>query len=280
MNAYEQRKADRVARYCERAAKAEAIATEAFNQAKSMASVIPFGQPILVGHHSEKRDRNYRSRIESTFRKSFDELDKAKHYEAKADAAESNDAISSDDPDAIGKLRERLAELEAERAEMKADNVKLRKAKLNSATATVESLVAIGVSEENAKDLIRYMGITGLGWQPYTMQNRGANIRRIKERIELLTRKAAIAESVREQSATSEATREIAAGNGWRIVEDYDENRVFVIFPGKPAEAVRSLLKSNAFKWSPSRGAWVRFLNGRSRYVGGQVAEKLRELLP
>ena len=25
-------------------------------------SVIPFGQPILIGHHSEKRDRNYRRR--------------------------------------------------------------------------------------------------------------------------------------------------------------------------------------------------------------------------
>ena len=40
--------------------------------ARDMASIIPFGQPILVGHHSEKRDRNYRGRIHKKFERSFE----------------------------------------------------------------------------------------------------------------------------------------------------------------------------------------------------------------
>ncbi|MEE8059026.1 MAG: DUF3560 domain-containing protein [Pseudomonadales bacterium] len=38
-----------------------------YKRAKDMAPVIPFGQPILVGHHSEHRDRRYRDRIHNTF---------------------------------------------------------------------------------------------------------------------------------------------------------------------------------------------------------------------
>lgn len=36
-----------------------------FARAREMASHIPFGQPILVGHHSERGDRRYRARINS-----------------------------------------------------------------------------------------------------------------------------------------------------------------------------------------------------------------------
>lgn len=68
-----------------------------------MADCIPFGQPILVGHHSEGRDRNFRKRIHNTFGKSFQAQDKAKHYEQKAAAIENNRAIFSDDPQAIQK---------------------------------------------------------------------------------------------------------------------------------------------------------------------------------
>ena len=47
------------------------------------------------------------------------------------------------------------------------------------------------------------------------------------------------------------------------------------IFPGKPDEDTRSLLKSHAFKWSPSRGAWVRHLNN----AGLWAAKTIRAVL-
>jgi Domain of unknown function (DUF3560) len=43
-----------------------------------MASVIPFGQPILVGHYSEKSDRRHRSRIHSHV-DNWSELDNYAH---------------------------------------------------------------------------------------------------------------------------------------------------------------------------------------------------------
>ena len=54
MNAYEQKQANRLARYERAAQLTEAAASAASNQASRMASVIPFGQPILIGHHSER----------------------------------------------------------------------------------------------------------------------------------------------------------------------------------------------------------------------------------
>lgn len=76
-----------------------------------MAECIPFGQPIIVGHHSEKRDRAFRNKIANNFDKGFEALDKAKYYEHKAQAAENNTAISSDDPEAIKLLKEKLEKL-------------------------------------------------------------------------------------------------------------------------------------------------------------------------
>ncbi len=69
------------------AEKADRRSDELYNSAKDMASVIPFGQPILVGHHSEKRDRNYRAKIEAKFGKAFAEQDKATYYTSKAEDA-------------------------------------------------------------------------------------------------------------------------------------------------------------------------------------------------
>ena len=45
------------------AGKAKDRSAAAFDAAGKRAEGIPFGQPILVGHHSERRDRNYRARI-------------------------------------------------------------------------------------------------------------------------------------------------------------------------------------------------------------------------
>ncbi|WP_139156739.1 DUF3560 domain-containing protein, partial [Enterobacter asburiae] len=104
MNSYEQKQQARRARYEARADQASQEADATYSKARTMAEAIPFGQPILIGHHSEGRDRRYRARIHDTFGKSFALQDKATHYAAKA-AAVGTGGISSDDPDAIEKLR-------------------------------------------------------------------------------------------------------------------------------------------------------------------------------
>lgn len=70
-----------------RAEKATKESEQTYERAKNMAGAIPFGQPILIGHHSEQRDRNYRDKIYNTFGKSFKLQEKAEYYKDKAESA-------------------------------------------------------------------------------------------------------------------------------------------------------------------------------------------------
>ena len=65
---------------------------------------------------------------------------------------------------------------------------------------------------------------------------------------------------------------------GYTYREDPEENRVMFIFDGKPAENVRQLLKSHGFKWSPTRGAWVRQITGNALFAARCVRQGLAEL--
>lgn len=69
MNSYEERQEARRERYLERAEKARAESSEGWQRVREMSDAIPFGQPIHVGHHSEKGDRAYRARIEKPLKK-------------------------------------------------------------------------------------------------------------------------------------------------------------------------------------------------------------------
>ena len=255
MNEYEQRQAERRERLEARAEAARNASNSAYSRAKQMADAIPFGQPILVGHHSETRDRNYRDRIGSTMRKSIELDKKAAHYDDRA-AAVGTGGISSDDPDAVGKLRERVGEAEAEQRLMKAVNEVIRAN--NTAETRVAGLIAMGYSHAAAEELIKPDFCGRVGYPDYALSNNSANIRRIKARIAQL-----------EKLATREPVREDHEMFGYR--EDTDENRVMFTFPGKPSADVRDVLKSNGFKWSPSRSAWVRQLNNAGIYAAQQV---------
>lgn len=100
-----------------------------FARAHELASIIPFGQPILVGHYSEGRDRNYRARIETTGFRAVADQRAAEHHASTAAGIRSQlaGAIYDDDPDAIERLRARIAEGEAERAAINAYNKAARK---------------------------------------------------------------------------------------------------------------------------------------------------------
>lgn len=120
-------KADRLRGWAE---KREAKSEAALSEARQRADAIPFGQPILSGHHSEGRDRNYRAGITRKFEQGFEHADKAKSMASKADNIEAaaEQSIYSDDPDAIDRLIERIADLEAQRDRIKRYNASCRKA--------------------------------------------------------------------------------------------------------------------------------------------------------
>lgn len=258
LNAYEARIEAKRERYEARASKAQDESRALYGRARGMAEVIPFGQPILVGHHSEGRDRNYRNRIHNTFGKAFAAQDKAAHYAQKA-ASVGTGGISSDDPDAIKKLRAELASAEKSQDMMKAANKAIR-ANKTPETQTA-ALVALGFTEAQSAEAIKPDFARRVGFPSYALSNNNANMTRIKGRIAELEK--------RSQRVDVEK-----AGDSFTYREDTTENRVMFIFEGKPDEATRAILKREAFKWSPSRGAWVRQLNNAGIWAGKQVLER------
>lgn len=81
-------------------------------------SGIPLGQPILVGHHSEKRHRRHLERINNLVRRGYAAADKADRLQARLDN-ESN-AITCDNPSALSLIQDKINKLEKWRAEKKA----------------------------------------------------------------------------------------------------------------------------------------------------------------
>jgi hypothetical protein len=108
LNSYEEKQERRRERLEAKADRLRSEGRSLYDRAHKMAEAIPFGQPILVGHHSEKRDRNYRGRIHSTFGRAFETIKAGDEAAGKA-ASVGTGGISSDDPDAVQKLEAELA---------------------------------------------------------------------------------------------------------------------------------------------------------------------------
>jgi hypothetical protein len=251
MNDYEQRKADRIERQRARGARLAAEGNGKLDAARTAAACIPFGQPIHVGHHSEGRDRRFRERIHATEGKGHELRREGAELAARADRAEASMAVSSDDPSAVEKLREKLATLAAAQDRDKAINRIVlpasRKGGDGWREATAARLVDAGLCSAAlaqatiGPDFAQRYGVPG-----YVTTNRASEIRRIEQRIEVLARAAAT--PPREPVTIGDAT----------ISEDRELNRVQIRFPGKPDEGRRARLKSCGFRWAPSAGAWQR----------------------
>lgn len=262
MNSYEQKLVDRRERFQDRAKKATNESDTLYATARKRAEAIPFGQPILIGHHSERRDRNYRAGINRLTQKSFELIDKAKYYEQKAESVGTG-GISSDDPDALVKLQAELTECESSQERMKAANKAIRTGK--TPDKQIPALVELGFSEDTAQSLLKGDFCGRVGFASYQLSNNNANMTRIKKRIQEL------------EARRSRETVEVET-EGYTYREDTEENRVMFEFDGKPAQEVRDLLKRYAFKWSPSRNAWVRQLTNSGIYAGKVVREGLAKL--
>ncbi|MCA7888337.1 MULTISPECIES: DUF3560 domain-containing protein [Burkholderia] len=241
MNKFQQRQHDRRTRLEARANKARSASRIAYTAAKEMASVIPAGQPVLAGHYSESRDRNYRDRIHKTFGKSFALDDRADELERRA-AAVGKGGVSSDDPDAVAKLRAQLVALEDRHDRMKRTNQLVRR-------DDRAGLARMGYQPDAIDKLFTPDFAGRVGFAPYEITNSSANIRRIRDRIAQLE-KIAARTSVEQQ------------GEGYVYREDIEDNRAAFIFDAKPAKNVRELLRRNAFLFSPTRSP-----NGTSAYV-------------
>ena len=190
-------------------------AESALGRAKTLADGIPLGQPILVGHHSEKRARKDAERIHNGMAKGFESMKMAEHHRARADGIGHQLATSifTDDADAPERLRERIAGLEQERDRAKAINKAIKKGPglFEARLATV----GFDLTEKEYKNLLTIARVTPYHcdkkssypvFPSYHLTNLGANIRRLKERLKTVD--ALAAQRTRVAEALSKETYE------------------------------------------------------------------------
>jgi hypothetical protein len=249
----------------------DAKAAAAFNRARSLTADIPLGQPILVGHHSEKRHRRTLEKSDNAMRAGCESVNMADEHRAKADgiAAQLDRSIFSDDPNAPEALAARIAELEARRDAMKRGNAAFKKGASGGKPEGGALALRAEVGEKLALEGLRTMQVCPWVKQPfpgYATTNLGANIRRLKLR-------AASVEAQRIQTAKAEAAPggvlvEITPPPAcWscRGSKEMDEGRpcyickgsgvqggeqARVTFPEYPGRATVQALKAAGFHWS------------------------------
>lgn len=65
--------------------------------------------------------------------------------------------------------------------------------------------------------------------------------------------------------------------DGMKVVENFDMDRLQIVFSDKPSAEERDVLKGEAFKWAPSQNAWQRQLTDNARRAGKRIIAKLVE---
>jgi len=260
MNFYEEKKQRRIEKYQELELKNNNESETRFKKAREMGSIIPFGQPILVGHHSEKKHRSHISKIDSNYSKGFEAMHKAEHYAEKAAAAEENNNIMSTDSDAIKKLQAKIDYLQKSQDTMKAVN-KIIKKHMKKKTSPHDDLSNLKISNESILRLLKADCFGGIGYASYSLTNNNATIRAAKKRLEALTK-------MHERKEIN-----IKLDNGIEILEA--NQQIQVHFVGKPSQEIRDIIKRHphSLKWSSYSIAWVRKLTPsiNNRYINSLV---------
>jgi hypothetical protein len=244
---YNDRKAAKAERYKKLAEKARNQSESAYQAAKKIGDFIPFGQPILVGHHSEGRHRRDLSKIDNNMRKSIQLDEKAEYYENKAKNVENSNVISSDDPEAIDKLKNKLKRLQANQELMKSAN-KIIKNRFLPEVEKVEQLQNLGLTEKQSIEIMSPGHFGGAGFASFSLTNNNANINTVKKRIEYL------------EKLQSQESKKIEI-NGVKVIDNVDANRLQIFFDSIPGESKRTELKKNGFRWSPSNKCWQSYRN-------------------
>jgi hypothetical protein len=244
----------KISKYKELAEKNINLANSFEKKAKSIQSAIPLGQPILVGHHSERRHRNDLKRIDNTYQKCFDSLNKAKYYKQKALNTQSNNAVFIDDPDAQNKLIEQIS----------ADTKLLEEYK--TIRKSFKKTKDFSVIPEHLKEHCKtYLRCNGEPVPSYAITNLSANIKRLQTRLKTIS-KANTLDGLHEKHALGEI---LLSDGYWKIV-----------FPSIPPPELRQKLKSYpiSLKYSPTQKAWIRkFSDSTGQYFKTELVKVLSD---
>ena len=117
-----------------------------FERSRAAVEGIEPGQPILVGHHSERKHRRAIERSHDAMRRAMDSNEMATRHGFAASALEREleRSIYHDDPDAARQLESRIAEREITRDRIKSANQGLRKLVKTNPEPSNDQLLALG----------------------------------------------------------------------------------------------------------------------------------------
>lgn len=183
---YRERRLAKADRYEEWAEKRAAKSDAAINRAHQLGDMIPMGQPVIAGHHSANRHRSHLKKIRGAYDKSWEHADKAKSMAGKAATirAQADRAIYDDDPDAIDRLREKLADLEAQRNGIREYNKTCRKGSPDRSLLHPVQLQRLEGAEAR-NDLVFHVN-ADMSFDSYVAANLGGVISSTRKRIQKL----------------------------------------------------------------------------------------------
>jgi hypothetical protein len=218
------------------AEKASAKSDARFNAVHKLADGIPMGQPILVGHHSERHARADANRIHNGMSKACELADLAKHHTSKALGLrhQLDRTVFSDDSNAVEALTARMQEKIVKRDRMKLVNTLYRKGD------------AVGLAKLGL-DLIQLqakVAAVGYSWvkapyESWELSNLGASIKTDEKRI-------------KEVQARAERTEKADAAGGV-AVEAISDVYSGITFAEKPEREILDALRTAGFYWGSGR---------------------------
>lgn len=97
----------------------------------------------------------------------------------------------------------------------------------------------------------------------------------VRKQIQQIEKRIAEMEAAVQENAQPVAMEDLP---GITYHENSSTMRVQLIFEGKPEPDIRAILKSHAFKWCPSQGAWQRQLTENGKRAARQVLDEMRML--
>lgn len=161
--------------------------------------------------------------------------------------------IQSNEPNALEKLELKVVDLEKSQETMKQVNAYYRKNK------TLDDCPYL--PKEQLDELRAVMAKSWHGAEPFgtfTLTNNNAEIKRIKSRIE-------------ELSKTKDGRYVGWEFDGGKVEANSKDIRLQIFFDEKPDSEKRAELKKAGFRWSPTVGAWQRQLNDNAIYAANGV---------
>lgn len=230
-------------------------------QSRCMSTMIA-GPANFPARQMEKRNQTERKRLEEWLEFSKKTIDRLR---SKYNPSEkTKQTIYSDDDDAVGKLKERIAGLEEHQTRMKAVNKILRNKKL-TVDEKVLQCEPLKITKAAVIQMLTPERGYDIGFQQYSLTNNNANIRRLKQRLTGLEKTKAL------------STTEVMYGEV-KVVDNIEDLRIQLFFPNKPDAKKRTQLKQHGFKWTPSVGAWQRKRSNDAlwavkRILGGTINE-------